>query len=77
MKTDCYHCQHRRRIPGEEHIKCAKPDPDMTGNDYGIRSGWFFYPYNFDPIWRTKECVNYTEEDNHGSSKGATDSEQQ
>jgi len=31
----------------------------MTGNEHGIRSGWFMYPALFDPIWMTKECDNF------------------
>ena len=60
-KTNCYKCIHRRTIPGDCHTQCAKPDPDMTGDPHGIRNGWFMYPYNFDPIWKTKECVNFEE----------------
>ena len=59
MKTNCYRCVNRREVPGCSHTQCAKPDPQMTGNPHGIRSGWFAYPFNFDPAWRTKECANY------------------
>lgn len=59
LKTKCSNCKNKRRIPGDAHISCAMPDPKMTGNEYGIKSGWFFYPLNFDPVWRTKECANY------------------
>jgi hypothetical protein len=24
---------------------------DIRGNAHGIRSGWFNWPYNFDPVW--------------------------
>lgn len=30
----------------------------MTGNQHGIKNGWFMYPLLFDPIWATKECNN-------------------
>jgi hypothetical protein len=23
----------------------------IKGNDHGIRSGWFMWPVNFDPVW--------------------------
>lgn len=59
MNTNCYECKNRRNIPGDMHSSCAKPDPDMTGDGWGIRNGWFLYPFNFDPIWRTKECCNF------------------
>lgn len=24
---------------------------NISGNAHGIRSGWFFWPANFDPVW--------------------------
>ena len=24
---------------------------NIEGNEHGIRSGWFNWPFNFDPIW--------------------------
>ena len=58
-KSNCYECTHRREIPGDAHSQCTNPDPTMKGNEYGIRQGWFFYPYNYDPVWMTKECNNF------------------
>ena len=29
-KTECWTCEHKRSVPGNAHIKCAKPDPRMT-----------------------------------------------
>jgi hypothetical protein len=58
MKTNCHKCVNKRNVPGDAHIACAKPDPNMTGNPIGIRMGWFFYPICFDPNWMTKECCN-------------------
>jgi len=57
--NECYQCKNRRTISGDAHSWCAKPDPAMTGLDYGIKSGWFWYPYNFDPVWKTKDCCNF------------------
>jgi hypothetical protein len=62
MKTDCFKCKYRRNIPGEFHISCRKPDPEMIGHVYGINNGWFIYPENFDPVWRAKECANFEED---------------
>ncbi len=56
---NCYSCEFKRSIPGDAHIQCDNPDPEMTGNPHGIRNGWFFYPFNFDPIWMAKKCANY------------------
>ena len=59
MMNECYSCKFRQSIPGDAHISCGNPDPKMTGNPHGIRSGWFWYPINFDPTWKTKDCANY------------------
>lgn len=58
---DCHKCVHKISIPGNCHIGCAKPDAGMTGNAHGIKCGWFFYPFNFDPTWKTKVCSNFEE----------------
>jgi len=57
--TPCRQCVHRRNIPGDCHISCANPDPEMTGSEHGMRSGWFMYPFNYDPVWGKKECSNF------------------
>lgn len=59
LKKECYNCQHRREILGDCHIQCISPDPKMTGHEIGIKKGWFAYPFNFDPVWKTKLCNNY------------------
>ena len=59
MQTECWTCKHRRSRPGDCHISCAKPDPDMKGRKQGIKGGWFWYPVNFDPVWKLKDCKNY------------------
>jgi hypothetical protein len=60
-KDECWSCVHKRTIPGDCHISCAKPDPQMTGHPHGVRNGWFLYPFNFDPVWKAKACANYEE----------------
>lgn len=56
----CHDCVHRRPIPGDCHISCADPDPNVRGNAHGVSNGWFWYPYNFDPIWGVTDCSNFT-----------------
>ncbi len=60
MMKECWDCNHKRPVFGNAHIKCVKPDADMTGNGHGIRSGWFMYPSLFDPVWKTKLCSNFS-----------------
>jgi len=59
LKTACVTCAHKRSVPGNAHIQCARPDPGMRGDPHGVRNGWFFYPLVFDPVWRTRECGNF------------------
>jgi hypothetical protein len=59
IRSECHHCEHRREVAGNAHIQCVKPDANMTGDQHGIRSGWFMYPLLFDPSWKTKKCSNY------------------
>lgn len=61
--NECYCCQHKRLVPGNCHIRCVEPDPNMEGNKLGLRKGWFCYPECFDPVWKTRECCNYEEVD--------------
>lgn len=59
INSNCWDCKHKEEVPGNCHIKCNKPDPQMTGDPHGIKHGWFLYPLLFDPIWRAKECCNF------------------
>lgn len=55
MRTpDCYDCKHRRDIPGNAHSKCVHPQVSSLSvevNPHGIKNGWVYFPYNFDPVW--------------------------
>lgn len=59
LKTNCYECKNRRTIPGDAHSSCSMPDRNIKAREHGIKSGWFMYPYNFDPVWRINECNNF------------------
>jgi len=54
MEENCYKCIHRRTIPGDYHSRCEKKDANVKGNEHGRRHGWFFWPFNFDPVWLEK-----------------------
>lgn len=62
--NECYSCIHKRNVPGDAHIACSKPDPEVQGNPHGISHGWFFYPVNFDPIWKESNCRNFENKSN-------------
>ena len=73
MMSECYSCEHRMTIPWDCHTQCANPDPDMTGSEHGIKNGWFLYPLNFDPIWKTSDCKNYSPSVKHTVSDTVSD----
>lgn len=50
-KPNCYNCVHRLSIPGDAHSRCNNHSAKVEGNAHGIRSGWFRWPLNFDPVW--------------------------
>lgn len=59
--NECYGCQFRMDIPGDAHSMCAvgifqaqgriKDVIQVSGSTHGTRSGWFAWPYNYDPVW--------------------------
>ena len=48
---DCSQCMHKSNIPGDAHISCTNHKAKVKGNLHGIMSGWFNWPWNFDPTW--------------------------
>lgn len=58
-KPNCYKCSHRRELAGNAHSRCNNLKASVTGNPYGIKSGWFMWPLNFDPIW-LKSCNGFS-----------------
>jgi hypothetical protein len=54
MMNACYKCKHRGTVPGDRHSCCNHPgrrDLAVKGSAYGVKSGWFTWPWNFDPVW--------------------------
>lgn len=56
---NCYECVYREEVPGSCHSSCNKgmesifgnDTINVTGNEHGIKKGWFYFPFNFDPVW--------------------------
>lgn len=63
MTRKCYSCKYRGNVPGDTHSCCMNPIAYAIGDEHGIRHGWFFHPYNFDPVW-LRYCDGYEEETN-------------
>lgn len=60
MKPNCYNCVHRMSIPGDAHSRCNNHSAKVTGNPHGIKSGWFMWPLNFDPVW-LQSCDSFSD----------------
>jgi hypothetical protein len=61
MRNECYYCEFRKKLPGSAHSMCEFPDREMTGDEYGIESGWFMYPINYDPVWKKRDCEHFVQ----------------
>ena len=65
-KKNCYNCAYKQPVPGDAHLEC-KLDWTKTGfkpptaNEHGVKSGWYTFPINFDPVWQTEECKGFSE----------------
>jgi len=62
MKPNCYDCKHRRGIAGDAHSSCVNLRAKVRGDAHGIRSGWFSWPYNFDPVW-LENCTGFEDKE--------------
>lgn len=61
MRNACYDCKYRNSVPGSAHSYCSNPVALAIGDEYGIKSGWFFHPLNFDPTW-LRYCDGFEKE---------------
>ena len=61
----CRTCAYKKDVSGDTHISCSfdwdnsKYTPPKA-SPYGIRSGWYLFPINFDPIWQETPCQEYS-----------------
>ena len=62
-KPNCYNCRWRHELPGDEHSGCANNRAHVTGDIHAVKAGWFFWPYNFDPVWLLT-CDGFEEKQN-------------
>lgn len=58
IEKRCYDCVFRRELTYSAHSECCNPqmmdekEPmKVIANPHGIKNGWCFWPFNFDPIW--------------------------
>lgn len=50
-KINCYKCKFKGGVAGSCHSSCSKSTAKVSGNEHGIKSGWFLWPVDFDPVW--------------------------
>ncbi len=62
--NECYKCKHRGTVPGSAHSSCkngkSARELNIRADNHGVRSGWFFWPLNFDPVW-LENCDGFEE----------------
>ena len=63
-RPNCYKCTYRTQVPGDAHSGCVNKDAHVKGNEHGIKSGWFYWPFNFDPVWLVS-CDGFVERGKH------------
>ena len=61
----CYTCEHRGEVSGSCHSSCRfdwgnSEHTPPKGNSHGIKSGWYNFPFNFDPVWQKEECKEHS-----------------
>ena len=70
MKKVCSTCIHKSEIVNSHRISCqyywqhknllfTSPTSLSDISDYAKNSGWFDFPYDFDPLWITSDCNGY------------------
>lgn len=62
--NECYFCKHRGTVFGSVHSSCKRKFIENNlkppqGDSYGKRMGWYYFPINFDPVWKTEKCEGY------------------
>ena len=60
VKPNCYTCVFKGVVPGNAHISCSNWKATVTGDPYGIKNGWFIWPFLFDPTW-LRSCNGHKE----------------
>ena len=72
MEKKCYDCKYRGGVAGSCHSSCKHPDNEgnflgnpkslnIKADPHGVKSGWFMWPFNFDPTW-LRNCDGFEEE---------------
>ena len=64
QKKTCWHCAYKMNNIGSADIQCRfnwngtgakKPE----GDEWGIKNGWYNFPWNYDPVWMKNECQKF------------------
>ena len=62
----CAKCKYRTEVIGDAHIQCQAPNvfdfvhAIMAGaNPHGVKKGWFYWPFLFDPVWGPEGCLGF------------------
>ena len=75
--TICYQCKYRCPLVRDAHSSCTHPNHhslNIQADEYGIKSGWFNFPHNFDPVW-LRNCDGYLNEGENNEQSNSNSNE--
>jgi hypothetical protein len=77
-KTNCHECNHSgsNANMNSAHIHCSlfwkagqrAKSEYPEGEEHGIKSGWYDFPYNYDPTWMKEECPYFSPKTTHNET---------
>jgi len=55
----CNDCIFKKNVPGSAHFSCSRSSTGVSNvNKHGVEKGWFFFPFDYDPVW-AEDCTGY------------------
>lgn len=57
---NCSECKYSKKIDYDSHLQCTVlltksylniKELKVETSEHGVKNGWCFWPFNFDPIW--------------------------
>lgn len=70
-QTSCHNCVHSRsnKDKNSAHIHChlywsyykKQKSSHPKANEYAVKSGWWDFPYDYDPVWMEEDCKHFNQ----------------
>lgn len=59
MVRRCLTCPRHQKVMGDIFVGCLWPDPEMRGQNRGVKEGLWHYPWFYDPLWAATLCEHW------------------